>query len=175
MPQVNSISDAEPMYFVVGTLRARNGVAMLVISRRKGQRIAIGDEIELVVTELHRSSVKLGIRAPKGYAVLRGEVRDSIEEANRQAATTAFDEASLGETAAPPAGKAPTDLLRVRQPAGEGAQTASAPAAAAAVPTTASTTSEAAPPSSGSNTGPEIIRRRPAKPGTPTPNDGKRP
>lgn len=141
---------------------------MLVISRRKGQRIAIGDEIELVVTELHRSSVKLGIRAPKGYAVLRGEVRDSIEEANRQAATTAFDEASLGEPTATPAGKAPTDLLRVRQPAGEAAAVAAAPAA----PSQPAEVVEAAPTSSG----PEIIvRRRPGKPGTPTPNDGKRP
>lgn len=149
---------------------------MLVISRRKGQRIAIGDEIELVVTELHRSSVKLGIRAPKGYAVLRGEVRDSIEEANRQAATTAFDEASLGETAAPPAGKAPTDLLRVRQSAGEGAQTSSAPTApTAASAAPAAPASEVTPPSSGTNNGPEIIRRRPAKPGTPNSNDGKRP
>lgn len=145
---------------------------MLVISRRKGQRIAIGDEIELVVTELHRSSVKLGIRAPKGYAVLRGEVRDSIEEANRQAATTAFDEASLGEPTAPPAGKAPTDLLRVRQPAGEAAQ---APSAATATTAAAATTAPAEAETPPQSSGPEIIRRRPVKPGTPTPNDGKRP
>ncbi|MEY4551367.1 MAG: Global regulator protein family, partial [Pseudomonadota bacterium] len=44
---------------------------MLVISRRKGQRVAIGEEIELVITEVHRSSVKLGIRAPRGLTVLR--------------------------------------------------------------------------------------------------------
>lgn len=93
---------------------------MLVISRRKGQRIAIGDEIELVVTELHRSSVKLGIRAPRGYAVLRGEVRDSIEEANRDAAETVLDGMELSGPAAPQGdGKVPTDLLRVRQPAGD--------------------------------------------------------
>jgi len=91
---------------------------MLVISRRKGQRIAIGDEIELVVTELHRSSVKLGIRAPKGYAVLRGEVRDSIEEANRQAAETILEGVELGASEAETT-KAPTNLLRVRQSAGE--------------------------------------------------------
>lgn len=93
---------------------------MLVISRRKGQRIAIGDEIELVVTELHRSSVKLGIRAPRGYAVLRGEVRDSIEEANRDAAETVLDGMELsGPAASPSNGKVPTDLLRVRQAAGD--------------------------------------------------------
>lgn len=64
---------------------------MLVISRRKGQRVSIGEEIELVVTEVHRSSVKLGIRAPRGLTVLRGEVRDSIEEANRSAASSVDD------------------------------------------------------------------------------------
>src|SRR5690606_16433936 len=93
---------------------------MLVISRRKGQRIAIGDDIELVVTEVHRSSVKLGIRAPRGYAVLRGEVRDSIEEANREAAETVLDSVEVGSPQAGNAGeKAPTDLLRRRQVAGD--------------------------------------------------------
>jgi carbon storage regulator len=64
---------------------------MLVISRRKGQRVTIGDEIELVITELHRSHVKVGITAPRGYAVLRGEVFDSIEAANRAAAASELD------------------------------------------------------------------------------------
>jgi len=65
---------------------------MLVISRRKGQRVSIGDEIELVVTEVHRSSVKLGIRAPRGLTVLRGEIRASIEEANRSAAQSSVED-----------------------------------------------------------------------------------
>ncbi len=68
---------------------------MLVISRRKGQRVSIGDEIELVVTEVHRSSVKLGIRAPRGLTVLRGEVRDSIEEANLAAAASSVEDTAL--------------------------------------------------------------------------------
>lgn len=124
---------------------------MLVISRRKGQRIAIGDEIELVVTELHRSSVKLGIRAPRGYAVLRGEVRDSIEEANRAAAETVLDGVELEAPTTPAtAGKAPTDLLRVRQTPGE-----PVPAPPAASPTTTS--------------GPEVIVRRRVAPAAPVP------
>jgi len=68
---------------------------MLVISRRKGQRVSIGDDIELVVTEVHRSSVKLGIRAPRGLVVLRGEIRDSIEEANRSAAQSSVEDAGV--------------------------------------------------------------------------------
>lgn len=93
---------------------------MLVISRRKGQRIAIGDDIELVVTELHRSSVKLGIRAPRGYAVLRGEIRDSIEEANREAAESSFEDVHLdAPQALQSSQKAPTQLLGRRQSPGD--------------------------------------------------------
>jgi carbon storage regulator len=65
---------------------------MLVISRRKGQRVSIGEEIELVITEVHRSSVKLGIVAPRGLTVLRGEIRDSIEAANRAAASSSVED-----------------------------------------------------------------------------------
>jgi carbon storage regulator len=80
------------------------GVSMLVISRRKGQRVSIGDEIELVVTEVHRSSVKLGIRAPRGLTVLRGEIRDSIEEANRMAAESSVEDTGVLAPAKPAPG-----------------------------------------------------------------------
>ena len=46
---------------------------MLVLSRRRGQTIRIGDDIEIIVKRVHRSSVKLAIRAPTGLLVLRGE------------------------------------------------------------------------------------------------------
>ncbi len=58
---------------------------MLIIARRKGQKIVIGDGIEIVVTDLSRTTVKLGILAPAPYAILRGEVKESIERANREA------------------------------------------------------------------------------------------
>jgi carbon storage regulator len=77
---------------------------MLVISRRKGQRVTIGEEIELVITEVHRSTVKLGIRAPRGLTVLRGEVRDSIEEANRMAAASSVEDAGALSPAKPAPG-----------------------------------------------------------------------
>ena len=86
---------------------------MLVISRRKGQRVSIGEEIELVVTEVHRSSVKLGIRAPRGLTVLRGEVRDSIEEANRSAAQSSVADAGVLTPPARPAEGAPLSAISV--------------------------------------------------------------
>lgn len=64
---------------------------MLMISRRVGERIVIGDGVEIVVTEIHRSSVKLGVQGPRGVLILRGEVHDAIEEANRAAAGVQVD------------------------------------------------------------------------------------
>lgn len=49
---------------------------MLVLSRRKGQRIRIGDDIEVTVVAVHRSSTKLAISAPPHLTVLRSEVVD---------------------------------------------------------------------------------------------------
>lgn len=53
---------------------------MLIISRRKGQSIHIGDGIVITVTETHRSSVKLAISAPQHLLVLRAEVAAPSEE-----------------------------------------------------------------------------------------------
>ena len=59
---------------------------MLIVARRKGQRIRIGGEIEVVVTELSKGEVRLGILAPKEVLVLREEVRSAVADANRAAA-----------------------------------------------------------------------------------------
>jgi carbon storage regulator len=59
---------------------------MLIITRHKGQRIVIGPDVEVVVTEISRNGVKLGIVAPTSCTILRAEVRDSVERANREAA-----------------------------------------------------------------------------------------
>lgn len=64
---------------------------MLVFSRRKGQRIVISNEIEIIVTQTSRTSVKLAVRAPNHCSVLRGEVFDAIVEANRAAAESGLE------------------------------------------------------------------------------------
>ncbi len=79
---------------------------MLVISRRKGQRITIGDEIEIVVTAVHKNGVKLGIAAPRGFTVLRGEVRDAILSANLEATKSSVAQAEAI------AGVAPTGAVK---------------------------------------------------------------
>lgn len=55
----------------------------------------IGPDVEVVVTEVTRTSVKLGIVAPKNTAILRGELRDAVEAANREAAETVTDPDAL--------------------------------------------------------------------------------
>ncbi|RYZ09479.1 MAG: carbon storage regulator [Myxococcales bacterium] len=64
---------------------------MLIIARRKGQRILIGDDVEVVVTELSKGMVKLGIVAPTSLTILRGETKD-IADANRAALETSLDQ-----------------------------------------------------------------------------------
>jgi len=64
---------------------------MLIIARRKGQRIVIGHDIEVIVTEVTRGTVKFGIVAPTQTTILRGELRDAVEAANRAATETMSD------------------------------------------------------------------------------------
>lgn len=80
---------------------------MLIVSRRKGQRIVIGHDIEVVVTEISRSSVKIGIQAPTEHTILRGEVHEAIEHANREAAEAALDPDAVHAAVQPAEGKKP--------------------------------------------------------------------
>lgn len=71
---------------------------MLIVARRKGQRIRIGENIEVVVTEISRGEVRLGIVAPKQVAVVREEMQRAVEDANRAAAaSTLRDESGSNE------------------------------------------------------------------------------
>jgi carbon storage regulator len=67
---------------------------MLVISRRAGQSIWIGDDIEIQVVEVAANRVKLGITAPRNVPVLRDEIK-LTGETNR-AAARAFSTQALG-------------------------------------------------------------------------------
>lgn len=47
---------------------------MLIIRRRRGESITVGDDVEIEILETSPTQVKLGIRAPKTVAVLRKEI-----------------------------------------------------------------------------------------------------
>jgi carbon storage regulator len=48
---------------------------VLMMSRREGEIILIGDEIEIVIAHIGRSRVKVGIRAPRETQVIAREVK----------------------------------------------------------------------------------------------------
>ena len=57
---------------------------MLVITRKPSESILIGDDIEIVVTEIGAERVRIGINAPKGVPILRKELLET-RELNREA------------------------------------------------------------------------------------------
>lgn len=67
---------------------------MLVVSRKVGERILIGEKIAITVVKVGSSGVRIGIEAPKEMAVIREELAEqlrraevlSIENARRDAA-----------------------------------------------------------------------------------------
>ncbi len=63
---------------------------MLVLSRKKGQTIRIGDDIEITIVATSNDQVKIGIQAPKNVEILRQEVFEEIQAENK-AATTSVD------------------------------------------------------------------------------------
>lgn len=65
---------------------------MLVLSRRVGERLVIGDDIVVTVIEVRSDGVRLGIDAPRSVAVHRAEVLEAVTAAN-VAATDAGDDA----------------------------------------------------------------------------------
>jgi carbon storage regulator len=58
---------------------------MLVLTRKLGQSIVIGDEVEVVVLEVRGEQVRIGIRAPKHVSVHRKEIYDQIHEESPEA------------------------------------------------------------------------------------------
>ncbi|QTX31474.1 carbon storage regulator CsrA [Aminithiophilus ramosus] len=68
---------------------------MLALSRKKGESLLIGDDIEVVVVDVKGDQVRLGIKAPRDYVILRSELVDAVRLANRRAAQVAFVPADL--------------------------------------------------------------------------------
>lgn len=67
---------------------------MLVVSRKKGEAIIINDDIEIVVSEIKGSQVKLGVQTSKKNKVYRKELYLKIKQANESSVN--FDPSNIG-------------------------------------------------------------------------------
>ena len=64
---------------------------MLVLSRRAGESVVIGDDVTVTVLEVRGDVVRIGIDAPRSLKVHRAELLAQLEESNRQAASPSDD------------------------------------------------------------------------------------
>jgi len=65
---------------------------MLVLTRRLGEAITIGDEIKIVIVDLDASQVKIGIEAPRSIEVYREELYEKIKGHGFKHGSTKKDE-----------------------------------------------------------------------------------
>ncbi len=61
---------------------------MLVLTRRKGESLVLGADVEITVLEVSRHQVKLGVQAPRSVSVYRKEIYEKVRDANRAAASS---------------------------------------------------------------------------------------
>ncbi|MDR0138779.1 carbon storage regulator CsrA [Metabacillus idriensis] len=64
---------------------------MLVLTRKTGEAIQIGDDIEISVISIAGDQVKIGINAPKNVDIHRKEIYLSIQEENNKAVEVSLD------------------------------------------------------------------------------------
>ena len=64
---------------------------MLVLSRRAGESVVLGEDITVTVLEVRGDVVRVGIDAPRSLKVHRAELLAELEESNRQAASPSDD------------------------------------------------------------------------------------
>jgi carbon storage regulator len=58
---------------------------MLVLTRRRGEAIVVGDDVKIVVLEVNGDQVRLGVEAPRTVTVHREEVYQEILAQNERA------------------------------------------------------------------------------------------
>jgi len=59
---------------------------MLVLSRKPGESIKLGDNIEIILVAVEGQRVRIGIKAPREVRILRTEVEPDISKMNQQSA-----------------------------------------------------------------------------------------
>lgn len=57
---------------------------MLILTRKTGESLLVGDDVEITVLNVRGSQVKLGVNAPKDIAVHRQEIYQKIKDTESQ-------------------------------------------------------------------------------------------
>lgn len=65
---------------------------MLVLTRKKGQKLIIADNIEIIILETRGDNVKIGIKAPRSVSIFREELYEEIKKANEQSSKDILSE-----------------------------------------------------------------------------------
>jgi carbon storage regulator len=65
---------------------------MLVLTRKVGERIRVGDDVVITVVRINGTAVRLGVEAPAGVAVVRQELADRVAGQAAAAAEPAMKE-----------------------------------------------------------------------------------
>ena len=84
---------------------------MLVLSRRIGESVVVGDDVTITVLEVRGDVVRVGIDAPRSVAVHRAELLEQLETVNREAASPSDDAAAPGPASQSMAGITPSSKV----------------------------------------------------------------
>lgn len=68
---------------------------MLILTRREDEKIFIGHDIKIMITDISGSIVKLGIDAPEDVPIAREEVYKEIKQENKASSKPEFDYESV--------------------------------------------------------------------------------
>lgn len=64
---------------------------MLILTRKVNQKLIINDDIEIVILESYKNSVKIGVNAPSNVQIYREEVYNEIKKSNKQSVSLDID------------------------------------------------------------------------------------
>lgn len=64
---------------------------MLVLSRRVGESVVVGDDVVVTVLEVRGDVVRVGIKAPRSVQVHRAELLEELQSTNQRAASPSRD------------------------------------------------------------------------------------